>query len=106
MAKYYGVIGYSIDEVETKPSIWENLIEERTVYGDVIKNFKKTENPGQANDNINVNIQISFIADVFAMEHFHNIKYATYMGKKWSVTSVEPNYPRLIIDLGGLYNDK
>ena len=106
MAKYSGEIGYYFDEVESKPGIWTELMDKRTVYGDVDRNFKRTENTGQANDNIAVNVQISFIADSFAIDNFHRIKYATYMGAKWAITSAEFVFPRVILNLGGLYNGK
>lgn len=105
MAKYYGLIGYGFN-VETAPGVWENHIEEKVVYGDITRNVKRTENSGQVNDNISINNQISFIADPYAMNNFHTIKYATYMGCKWSVVSVEPAFPRLLLNLGGVYNDE
>lgn len=108
MAKYYGLIGYYDEEREIRPGVWtkEGSIQERPVTGDVKVNYKQTENSGEVNDSINVNIKISFVADPFANENFHKIKYATYNGTKWKVTSVEPKFPRLIITLGGVYIDQ
>lgn len=105
MAKYYGILGYSLDNKEIRPGVYEPCIDERVIYGDFIRNVKKTDNSGQYNDNININNQISFIADPFAVENFSRIKYATYMGTKWAVSSVEVAFPRLILNLGGVYND-
>lgn len=106
MAKYYGKIGYCFDNVTKRPGVYINKLEEREVYGDFIRNIKRTENPGQFNDNININNQISFIADPYAMDNFQYIKYATYMQTKWAVASVEVQYPRLILNLGGIYHDE
>ena len=105
MARFYGVIGFYFDEEEIRPGIWDKIIEERTVYGDLIRNIKRTENTNQSNDNININNQVSFLADSYAMDNFHHIKYVKYFGGKWAVTSVEVAYPRLILNLGGVYND-
>lgn len=105
MARYYGIIGYCFDDEEVRPGVWDKFIEEKVVYGDFIRNIKRTENSGQVNDNVTINNQISFIADPYAMDNFHRIKYATYMGSKWSVVSVETAFPRLILNLGGVYND-
>ena len=104
--KYYGIIGYYFEEQEVKPGVWEPVMDKRTVFGDFIKNVKRTENSGNANDDIVIVNQISFIADPYAMENFHRIKYATYMGCKWAVKSATVNYPRLILTLGGVYNEK
>ncbi len=107
MAKYYGMLGFYFDNKEIRPGIWDKIIDERPIYGDFLRNVKHTENSGEFNDNIKVNNQISFIADPYAMENFQHIKYATYLGCKWTVTSVEiEDFPRLILNLGGIYNDK
>ena len=56
------------------------------------------------NDNVVISNQISIIADPFAMSNFHNIKYVEYMGTRWKITSVDVQYPRLLLTLGGVYN--
>lgn len=104
MAKYYGKIGFYIER-KTAPGIWTQKIIEREAFGDIIKMNKKTENAGQANDDINITNQISFIADPFAMDNFAKIKYATYMGTKWAVTSAGTDFPRIILNLGGIYHE-
>ena len=105
MGKYHGFIGYGVT-TEVRPGVWKPVITEREVFGDVIINTKKSENPGQSNDNIVINTQISFLADPFAMNNFHLIKYAPYMGAKWKVTQVSEQRPRLVLTLGGVYNDE
>ncbi|MBR6287823.1 MAG: hypothetical protein IKR19_00590 [Acholeplasmatales bacterium] len=105
MAKYYGLVGYKLSNVEIRPGVYGSDIVERTVYGDYERIDKKTENQGQVNDDIKINHRISFIADPFAIDNQFNIKYATHRGAKWSVTSIEEAYPRLILNLGGIYHD-
>lgn len=105
MAKYYGMIGFSIQK-ETRPGVWQEVTHEHPVYGDIYRHEAKTENGGTVNDNVVKNSQISFIADPFANEHSANIKYATDMfGVKWRVKAVDFEYPRLILTLGDVYND-
>lgn len=103
MGKYYGKIGYGITE-ETSPGVWTEVITEREVYGDIFKNSSRLEKGEGLNDNINVSMQISFLADPYARMNFHLIKYAWYMGSKWKVTTVTEEYPRLSLVLGGVYN--
>lgn len=102
MAKYYGKIGYAVTE-ETRPGVWEEKITERTYYGDVLRNVKRSENSENLNDNINISNSLSILADPFAYQNFHAIRYATFMGTKWKVSSVEVQYPRLILTIGGEY---
>lgn len=106
MARYYGKIGFYFDGVEVRPGVWQPIIEERDAFGDVIRNTKRTENQGYVNDNIVLNSQISFVADSYAIDNFQRIKYATYMGTKWAVSSAEVAFPRIILTLGGVYNDQ
>lgn len=104
MAKFYGAIGYAKSE-QTSPGDWTDEITERNHYGDVLKNTGRwSPSSDSTNDNLNVNVQISIIADPYAEQNFHTIKYATFMGTKWKVVDATPQYPRIILTLGGVYN--
>lgn len=106
MAKYYDVVGY-VNMVETAPGVWvDGDITEGKYAGDILSNYKKTENAEQMTDNVNVNNKISIVADAYAMKNFFAIRYARWMGVYWKVTSVEPVGPRLILTLGGVYSGK
>ncbi len=103
MAKFYGPIGYAVSE-ETTPGVWEEKITERTYYGELVRNTRKLQATDQLNDNINIANEIGILADPFARENFHLMKYVGFMGAKWKITGVEVQYPRLILTVGGVYN--
>lgn len=103
MAKWYGVIGYG-SMVESKPGVWKENITERMYYGDVIRNTRKLQTANQLNDNVNVGNEISIVADPFANENFHSMRFVEFMGSRWKVTNVDVQYPRLILSIGGVYN--
>lgn len=103
MAKYYGSVGY-VDTVETSPGIWEEKAIERNYFGDVLRNRKSFQGSQNLNDNLNVNVQISILADPYAMNHFHAIRYVRWQGNDWKVTDVDVEYPRLLLSIGGVYN--
>ena len=105
MAKWFGAIGFA-ETVETKPGVWEEQITEVRYYGDIIRDSRTLQTTDQLNDNVNIANNISIVADPFAIQHFHNMRYATYMGAKWKVSTVEVQRPRLILTIGGLYNGK
>lgn len=107
MARFSGVIGYG-ETVEnpSEPGVWETRITERHYYGDVLRNTRRTEGSQDGiNDNINVSNQISIVADPYAREHFFNIKYVVWQNSKWKVSEVEVLRPRLLLTIGGLYNE-
>lgn len=106
MAKFYGVIGYAEDPVETAPGVWtDNVIVEYSYYGDVVRNTRKlVENELQLNNDLSVGNSISIVADAYANEHFFAIRYIVWAGTRWIVTDVEVQSPRLLLRLGGVYN--
>ena len=105
MAKYYGAVGFA-ETIETVPGVWEEKITERNYYGDLVKNIRKLQNSGQVNDTVDIANQISIVADPFAYSNFHSMRYVEFMGARWKITSIDVQYPRLILTIGGLYNGK
>lgn len=103
--KYYGEIGYSDPtQKEITPGVWEDVIVEKKVYGDVLRNNRRL-NPGEyANNEITVGNTMSIVADAYANKHFSNIRYLRWMGALWTVSTVDVVPPRLNLILGGVYN--
>lgn len=105
MAKFYGEIGYA-ETKETKPGVWTEQITKRKYYGELVRNTRRLQSSDQLNDDINVANEISIVADPFANQNFHLMRYVEFMGAKWKITNVEVRYPRLILTVGGIYNGK
>ena len=106
MAKFYGPVGYA-DTEETRPGVWVDKIVEKMYFGDVIRNTSRWSTSSEStNDDLNINNQISILADPYAYHNFHSMKYVEFMGTKWKITNVEVRYPRLILSVGGEYNEQ
>lgn len=103
MAKFCGIIGYEIT-VETEPGVYEEKLVENQYYGDVIKNTRRLQETGNVNSDITISNRFSIIADPFANNNFHAMRYVEFMGTKWKITEVDVQYPRLILSIGGIYN--
>ena len=104
MARWFGKVGYS-ETVETAPGVWTPQITERQYYGDIPRvNTRWSANPESTNDNLTVNCQISIVVDPFAIDKCHSMKWIEFMGTKWKIASVEPQFPRLLLTLGGEWN--
>jgi hypothetical protein len=84
--------------------VWVDEITEFPYQGDVIRNTRNLKDGERVNDDIIVGNSISVVADEFALEHFFNIKYVRWAGVLWTVTTVEVKSPRLILNLGSVYN--
>lgn len=103
MAKYHGKIGFVTFE-QTAPSVITEKAIERDYFGDVTRISKRWEKGEHLNDNLQVNNQFSIVADAYARDNLFAIRYITWNGAKWQVTSAEVQYPRLILTIGGVYN--
>lgn len=104
MARWFGKVGYS-ETVETKPGVWTPQDTVCEYFGDVKRDSTRWNGSSEStNDNLTVNVQISIVADPFAIEHFSSIKWIEYMGAKWKITNAEPQLPRIILTLGGIWN--
>ena len=106
MAKFFGVIGFNEGTVETSPGGWEQQVVERKYYGDLIRNSRRLQTTDQLNDDINISNEISIVADPYANANFHSIRYVEFMGAKWKVSNVEVQFLRLILTLGGVWNEQ
>lgn len=103
MARFYGRIGYG-ESKESAPGVWVDEIVERSYYGDVIRSTRKLREGENLNPNLSVENQISIVADAYANDHFHAIRYVEWAGTLWTVKTVEVQRPRLILWLGEVYN--
>ena len=103
MGKWFGRIGYA-EQLEVSPGVWEEKITERQYYGDVVRNIRRLESSVNVNDDINASMEISIVADPFALSNFHSMRYIEYIGSLWKISNVEVNYPRLVLTIGGLWN--
>lgn len=102
--KYYDKIGFWEKDVETAPGVYQSKIVEKDYTGDIIENRQRWNDNQQINDNLTITNRISIIADMYFNEHMSSIKYVKYLGTKWKVNSLSINYPRVILELGEVYN--
>lgn len=105
MARFYGRIGYGAS-VEVEEGVWEDgIIFEDYYLGDVLRNTRRAEPNGETvNNKLTVGNSISIVADAYANNHFHAMRYIEWAGTFWIVSDVEVQSPRLILKLGGVYH--
>lgn len=101
--KYAGEIGFGVSS-EVRPSVWQETIVTRRYKGDVNRVSRRLQSVDKINDDIVISNEIEIFADAFAYENFQNIKYVTWMGTKWAVNTITVEHPRLILEIGGVYN--
>lgn len=101
--KFSGPIGFA-ETVEIRPGVMQPKIAEKHYKGDVLRKISRWQQGEQANDDLNVNNQISIVANEYAFTHFSSIKYVVWMGTAWKVNTVTVEPPRLVLEIGGVYN--
>lgn len=107
--KFSGSVGFwTSDYIETSSGVYEPKIIEKPYIGDVLRNQRRFQ-PGdnQQNENLVVSNRISIISDLYMTQNWGSIRYVVWNGVNWSVSSIDiSQYPRVLIDLGGVYNGK
>ena len=105
MAKFYGAIGYAVDEERDEhPGVIFERPVEKFYKGDILQNSRRLENSDQLNDNLTISNKIRIVADPYTISHMFAMRYVKWMGVAWKVTSVDYEAPALTLTLGGVYN--
>lgn len=103
--KYAGKIGFAVMKNDGE-GIYTEEIEEKVYYGDLLSSrWNNENNQNSTNTNIRLNNSISVICDKYLSENISVIRYITYKNSKWCITGIEIQPPRIIINIGGIYNE-
>lgn len=102
--KFYGKVGFWLEDVETSPGVYKSKIVEKTYFGEVRQNTRRWQEADQQNDRMKVNNTIAILSDLFARQNYASIKYIIWNGAKLKVNSVTLDYPRISLEIGGMYN--
>lgn len=105
--KFSGKVGFWEGDVEVKKGVYKPKIIEKSYVGDVTQNYRRFNETEFQNDDFVIQNRISIVSDLYAQENFMSIKYVVWKGKALKVKSVDVNnYPRIILEVGGVYNGK
>lgn len=104
MAKFAGIVGFALS-TEVKPGVFQDVITERRLYGD-IKRSRRLDEVHQVNLDLTMGNTISVVASSVRPEHYSAIRFVEYGGGLWTVTEVTEAFPRLLLRLGGVYNGR
>ena len=102
MARFHGKIGFG-EQTETSPGVHEDVITERSYFGDVVRASRSLTDGENVNADVSVSNSISIVADGYAHSHIFAIRYVEWAGVFWTVSTVEVEHPRLILRLGEVY---
>lgn len=102
MTRFFGKVGYATPVREG--GVVEDVMTERTYVGDELRNTRYFATEDTILGKVSFQTRISVLADAYALENFKNIRYVEWAGSFWTVDSVQPERPRLILVIGEKYN--
>jgi hypothetical protein len=103
MAKFTGLVGY-VTQAETVPGVWSSIENSVVMRGDIIRQSSNSQNGDKVNNDITLNHRVSLLGDAYSFGNYYNIGWIEIDGRKWEVSSVEIQRPRIIATLGGVWN--
>lgn len=103
MSRFRGPIGINRGPREIAPGIFEAIIEEVTVNGEM-RNLSARWSQQSANESLVAKHVLSVVTPEKSDIDFNAVVYIEWQGRQWSVTSIQYNRPRVELTLGGLYN--
>lgn len=102
MSRFSGKLGF-VNTRETEEGVWLEDRIELPVKGTIRSLYVRNDNSSSANTNLRLTNEVSILLDSKIQTYLETLKYVIWKGSKWEVRSIGVNYPRLTINLGGLY---
>lgn len=103
MAKFWGPIGIKRGSRETDPGIFEEVIEEVEVAGEM-RNLRTRWQGHEQRDTVSAKHILSVVTPEDSIIDFTEVVYVVWQGRKWSTVAIQYKRPRVELTLGGLYN--
>lgn len=88
---------------ETGEGVWLEDKIEIPVKGTIRNLYIKNNNNSSVNSDLRLTNEVSILLNSKIQTYLETLKYVVWKGSKWEVQSIGVNYPRLTINLGGLY---
>lgn len=105
--KYSGKIGFAVSKAEDDdPTNWKESYKEFEYFGDILRNNRRYTSSDKIVDDLEITNQFSILADEFMLRNFAHMRYLTYLGEKWKITSADIQYPRITISIGGIFHEQ
>lgn len=102
MSRFSGKLGFVMTR-ETEEGVWLENVVELKAKGTIRSLYVRNDNSSSVNTNLRLTNEISILMDTKIVVYLETLKYVVWKGSKWEVQSIGVNYPRLTINLGGLY---
>jgi hypothetical protein len=101
--RFAGKIGFGTS-VEKAPGVWDDDIIERDYLGDVLQSTERLDSSTSVVPNYTTTTSISVLSDGVLKERYSDVRYVSYLGVRWKVSSIIHKWPRIEMFIGEEYN--
>ena len=102
--RYSGKLGV-VEQTETRPGVWTETAVEKSVQGTV----KQRTEAFQSSNSVHPEYRTTTSISIFALANHaidnSKIRYITYAGRKWTISSIVHEPPRIVLFIGEEYHD-
>lgn len=100
--RYSGKLGL-VEQLEVRPGIWEEVVTEVPVLGTVRQRTEVLNGEGSVLPEYGTTTSISVPARGVGPQDNSMIRYITYKGLRWQITTIVDEPPRIVCYIGEMY---
>lgn len=100
--RYSGKLGLA-QEVQVSPGVWDNVITEQDVVGDLVQRSEALEQGDDVLPRHVTTTSVSLLSFGIGPLDHSMFRYVMHAGKRWSITSIVEQHPRIILYFGEEY---
>ena len=104
MARFHDKVGFLIPNDDQTTGIASNKAVERPCYGTILEHTKRWDGGDKKNSDLRLDARIEIIANDYVRKHIQYIAYVHYLNYYWTVESFTPSFPRIVLNIGGVWN--
>lgn len=101
--RYSGSVGIST-MLEVSPGVWESHIAEKPIRGELLQRTETFVHGDAIHPEYRTTTSVSVLPPGENVDGYDDYVYVTLRGKRWTISSIVHEYPRLKIYIGEVYN--
>lgn len=101
--KYSGLLGIA-EQVEVSPGVWDEIITEQEVIGDMEQRSETLEGGDSVLPRYATTTSVSLLALGVGPRDNSNLRYLTHAGKEWAIATITDEPPKIVLYFGEEYN--
>jgi hypothetical protein len=103
MPKWAGKLGFVAPAVETATGVYTEPVTEIPYKGELVRESRGVTGKNLPNPDVYIRMSISVIPGKVLRDNIAALRYATYLGQKWSISNCEMQGQKFVLNLGDLY---